>query len=617
MYKTQFDKNTTKLGYKKAKRGIEKKSIKLNEKEIVPERQTLLLQIKRIGLELQPELTEKMFKTITTSDLEPMFTILMTFLGSAMSHISVSHRLKGVQILELTLKWYPDLFMKYDVNFNPQFLSLLSVNKDRLLVIKTFSELVHKRHSFSQDEASKLLVTLVNIWIENDKIDLVSELTLSLFDLLLSNYKVEKDIKPIITNHFLPMFPFNNVDMNLRLVLIMLRQGETFLQSCLEYVESLLANLKRVTEILLDVISKLAMLNVDHSQLLRLALNVTERIFNKTTFRMTRELMLVNESSQASWLLKLPKHLWQLKHNDLEFSKEIIELMMLLVQKLNVDDLNKFQKVLAPMFHSPNSVNVGPILKYSRDLQENMVDLLFFLPTWDIKLCEAVAKMSQSPKCPTNISLRLFDICVMRQQSENCLDLGLYQSVLISIIVSDNSVHRKKLMKDQSVAGPLGKVFVSNSDGYKHQLEKCHELKQNLMPVVKNFNLQDIFANVLNEQIPLYTLELICELWEPNQFSDQLILAIIDASLIKSELKKAVERVITTQHLAEIFKVYETLLLENDAIAINSINQLFVKDQLLFDNRGGLISILQDLISKLTNSRPAIALSLLEIQNKL
>ena len=623
MYKTTFDNKKTKFGFKKTKKSfIEKKSIKFQQQEAAPTRQTLLLQITQIGTQLQPDLAQKFFDDVSLNDLEPMFSVLMTFLSSAMSHISVVHRLKGVKILQMAIQNYPELFIKYGPDFNSQFIDLLTLGKERLLVLETFSALTFMKLSFTEAQAVKLVDLLVAIWIENNNsVDQISIIVLNLLLLLIENYTIRNMISTL-NNHFLVMFPFSNVEMNLTLILILLEQQNEYVELCSDYVSNLILELKTVPELLLKVVFKLSKTDMDHLKLQNQVLELSSRIFNKTTFQMARQLAFIENEQLISWALKLPKYLWQLKRNDLEFSHEIINLMSEMVLKMNHKDLSNFQRVLVPLFHSTVSRTAGPILKYTIQLQEKLIDLLFHLPPWDLKLCQSLSRISQDSRFPTNLTLRLFDICNIRQNlPEKQLDSGLYQSVLLSIFIHDTRTNREKMLKKESVIkGPLGKVFASNSDEYNKQREQVLEISSQTLSTLGQFEFTEPISNLLEqEQIPIYTFEAITRL-NIDRTRTEIILAAIDASLINSGKStiRAIESIVTMTTLPIVFQVYQQLILDgNHTFAIQSMTRLFVDEQLCFDQRTSLVELVDQMTLSITDSYPPAAMGLAEINRRI
>ena len=622
-YKTVFKDNKTKFGFKKVKRGIEKKSINLQVKESTPTRQTLLLKIKAIGTQLQPESAEKTFDGISESELEPLFSVLMTFLSSAMSHISISHRIKGVSILKLALSKYSGLFAKYRPEFNTQLIDLLTSGKERLLVLETFFQLMQLTSSLSVAEATKIFELLVAVWIEDNGVHSIALYTLKILEFILANQNLELDVVSIMNSHFVPLFPFTHTDLNIHLVLILLKQKHAFLELCNVILNEALAGKFKERELLKAAVLKLAEFDLDHAELLQLALEFNIRQFDHISFEMAKTLIKKDPHSPAitNWFLTLPKHLWQLKGKHPEFATDIIGFISEIMQCINVTVLNKFQKVLCPIFYSTIKSTSGPVIKYPIDVQEMLIDVLFHLPPWDVDLCKVLSKVSQDARFPVTSTLRIFDISVLRQQAlSKRVDFGLYQSLLISIMINDDSSNRKKLISEpEAIIGPLGKLFISSSANYEIQSDQCDVIQtqiKNSLEIDLTLPIKKMFEN---ETIPVYTFEALIDLNIETE-SDTFLLAAIDASCISSsrDALASIEKIVTPKTLNALFNVYEAMIIEKKhQAAIKSIDYLFFNRQICFEQREIVFHLIGKTAENVAHSNPPAVIALKELLGQL
>ncbi|CAG8600609.1 8604_t:CDS:10 [Paraglomus brasilianum] len=132
---------------------------------------------------------------------------------------------------------------------------------------------------------------------------------------------------------------------------------------------------------------------VSRSLMLQNSINYTGR------FRISRSLKLM--SITQSWLLSLPKLLWELKTGSLEATEEILAITLDITKgrvKGIVDDevLNQLQTALVPFLFVmlPNKGPVfGPFMYLPQDIQRTTIEIIYYFPSLNDKMMVALEQV--------------------------------------------------------------------------------------------------------------------------------------------------------------------------------------------------------------------------------
>jgi hypothetical protein len=189
-------------------------------------------------------------------------------------------------------------------------------------------------------------------------------------------------------------------------------------------------------------------------------------------FEMVRNIVFGAGISDAemikSWILNLPKRLYQLRNKDLVYSEQILLFISQFLSKLNIENAKEFleslDKNITPLFYAflERGPIAGPVVHFRVELQEKVLNILYYLDTWSLQLTKAICYACQHPQFPASSVGYVMDLATARQLGAQKLNLDLFYSFKLSCMLGISRFELDELKSSQT--GPAGLIIDPKED---------------------------------------------------------------------------------------------------------------------------------------------------------
>ncbi|KAH9289300.1 hypothetical protein KI387_033417, partial [Taxus chinensis] len=157
------------------------------------------------------------------------------------------------------------------------------------------------------------------------------------------------------------------------------------------------------------------------------------------------------EVFQREWVALLPKLLWELRHDNHDASRLVLQVLLHIGRSATADSLlcreyTALQPTLMPFFsmHLPSQQNkvkvlYGPFVKLPKDCQELAIDSLYYFSNFSSTFLEALAHCCIYIKLDVSIMFRIIQV-LQRAFSRGCIKIADQLSFLLTLIVSSKVI---------------------------------------------------------------------------------------------------------------------------------------------------------------------------------